>query len=217
MKLALLGKLLQQLLQTQFERVLLFGPPHERLQTHFHAGIQIGPEQRLESFQQTVLLPPDEGEEDSRKLPLVHDIQRVERLACLVRQCGVRHARAHPGVQAEGEELAPQDLGRLEKDARRHHLAAQHLLGVLEEVQIMRAGAVGEGGGERVSVAAPGAADPLEIGGLGRGHGAKQHGRQVADVHPHLERGRGREQVFIPGLGLPGLKAQFQRLAVVPL
>ena len=50
-----------------------------------------------------------------------------------------------------------------------------------------------------VSVPAARAADPLQVIGESGRDGAKDHGREVADVDAHLEGRRGREQVHAPG------------------
>ena len=101
------------------------------------------------------------------ELGLLH---RIERLRSLLGQGrGVAQAR-DPVVHAEREQLAPQHLRGLQEDAGRRHLARNHLLGLGEEVQVVRAVAVGQRGRHRIAVTPARAAHALQEAGLVRWH-----------------------------------------------
>ena len=69
-----------------------------------------------------------------------------------------------------------------------------HQLGVLEEIEAAGI-ALGERRDERVAGLSASAADALDVVRLGRRDSGQHHGREVADVDAHLERGRGSEHV----------------------
>ena len=71
----------------------------------------------------------------------------------------------------------------------------------------MRAIAVRQSRRHRVAVATPGTAHPLQIAGLIGRHGTQQHRGQATDIHPHLQRRGGRQQVLVPGFGRLVLEA----------
>ena len=77
----------------------------------------------------------------------------------------------------------------------------------------MRAGTISQGGRHRIAVTAAGTAHALQEAGLVGRHRAQQDLRQIANVHAHLQRWRGRQQVFEPGFRHLALESQLQRLA----
>ena len=78
-------------------------------------------------------------------------------------------AADHPAIEAVGQQLAPQDGGRVEITAGWIHLPLQHLAGIGEEVQVVgRAG--DECANQGVAITPPGAADALQVVGRLRRH-----------------------------------------------
>ena len=74
----------------------------------------------------------------------------------------------------------------------------------------MRTVAIGQCRGHGIAIAPTCSAHPLQKAGLIGGHRTQQHRRQIAYVHPHLQRGGGRQQILKPGLRLFALEAGLQ-------
>ena len=141
---------------------------------------------------------------------LLNGIQRCRRLG---RQGRWRRDNFHPIVHAVGKQLPAQHLGRPHEHARWRHLAGQHLGRGVEEIEIVRAGTISQGGRHRIAVTAAGTAHTLQEAGLVGRHRAQQDLRQIANVHAHLQRWCGRQQVLKPWLRRLALESKLQRLA----
>ena len=96
----------------------------------------------------------------------------------------------HIGIEGEGGDLPKQNfLGRKENPGRAH-LPGEHRRRVLPELKIVRAG-VGDHHVQRVAVAPPASAHPLNVVRLLRRNRAQQKGGEIANVDSHLQGRRG--------------------------
>ena len=141
-------------------------------------------------------------------------VDGIQRFGSLLWQGIVINPTRHPVIQTKSHQLPPQHIGGLQEDPRRRHLPSKHFLDFLEEIEIVRAAAIGKRRGERITVASPGTADPLQKARLIRRHRTQHHCRQIADIHAHLQCRRGGKQVFIPLLRVLRLEPNFQRLTL---
>ena len=188
---------------------------HEVPQSGTDDIVHVLAQQGHEAVEQPLLVLQDVVAEDGREPVLLRLLHGVQRLGGLVGKCVYIGQAGHPIVHAERKKLPAQHLGCLEEDARRRHLAGNHLFGLGEEVEVVRAVAIGQRGRHGVAITAARTAHALQEARLVRRHRAQQHRREVADVHTHLQRGGGREQVFEPGPRLLVLEALLQCLALL--
>ena len=117
----------------------------------------------------------------------------------------------NPGIDRPGGELALQHRRSVEKDSRCLHMAGHHLGGIFPEIQVVRPG-IGHGHQQRIARAAAGSAGTLDIIGLRRRYRTLQHGGQVTDIDPHLQRGRGRQHVDVARRIVVGTEVLFHPL-----
>ena len=95
----------------------------------------------------------------------------------------------HPFAQRISHILAGEDRHGVKKHTRTRHRAADHLLWLAEEVEVVRL-RVRNRHVERAAVRASGTAHALDKLTLRRRHAAQKHARKVADVNAHLKRRR---------------------------
>ena len=169
------------------------------------------------SLQEPRLVAKDVVEKRVRKAGLVRLLDCVERAEVL------------SGSAVAGMPVETQSSRQNAKSCRRNTSAAcrntpggvispaEHLPRFFEEVEVVGTAAVGERGRERIAVAPPRAADPLQEARLSRRHRTEHHRREIADIHAHLQRGRGREQVLVPRPGGVRLEAALERFPLLAL
>ena len=135
-----------------------------------------------------------------RKAPRGILVDGIQRFGSLLRQRVIINSARDPVIQTKGHHLPPQHIRSLQKDAGRRHLSGQHLPDLCEEVQVMRAAAVGERGCQRIAIASPCTTNPLQKTCLIRRHRAQHHSREITDIHAHLQRWRGGQKVLVPAM-----------------
>ena len=170
------------------QAVDLVSATHKVTQTLVRLGVEVRAQEIEKRLEQSRLVGQHMVEKGEGKAARVSSRQGIEGSGRLIRQGGDRDAAPDPVIQTEGEQLAAQHLRGAQKHAGRGHLTGQHFVRLLEEVQVMRAVAIGQGRGHGVAIAAASPADALQKTGLVGWDGTQQHRRQVADVHAHLQR-----------------------------